>query len=122
MDLSKKFQNIIAQNVRLNGSLKDGHDLQKQITASGVSFNPRLYANQTGGHQAGMIPETATQDNSDLPTWANADGLGNLKDQGVPEDLAIYLQVWVGERANFYNVRGVLDELKTGKSMSQALT
>lgn len=116
---SEQFQNIIAPNKALNATLEDGHRLQSQIMSEGLDANPRLYANQTGGHQAGMVPEKESQDNSDLPAWAHADGLGDLAE--VPKDLPIYLQVWVGQRENFYNVAGVNKELKSGKALSQAL-
>jgi hypothetical protein len=125
------FENLIAMNARENASLNDGHTVCAAIKAAGLSANPRLYGNQfaSGASSAGMVPETATQDNSDLPGPAqtpalqlnlatNADGSNNP----LPPDLPVYLQVWVVERGNFYDVADIVRYTSWGIPLSQALS
>lgn len=116
------FEDITAPNPRLNATRAQGHDLQGQLISQRLSANPRLYANKTGG--AGFeVPENSTQDNSDLPGWATnfADG-STLDSLGVTVDqIAVYLQVWVAERQNFYDVAQVLALVGAGVSLDQAL-
>lgn len=115
------FENIIAPNPKLNATVMQGNSLVGQIIGSRVSATPRLYANEISGtSRAGMVPANNVQDNSDLPNWAASDS-PSLQDQGVPPDLAIYLQVWIPERGNFYDVAGVLDRLDAGATLDQAL-
>lgn len=123
------FENITAPNPKLNASLNDGHKLQGMIQAQRLGANPRLYANEVGGGMGrlGLVPETDSQDNSDLPNWAlandnlilnsDADGNGNA----LPPDTPVYLQVWVSERGNFYDVAGVLARVDAGATLDQAL-
>jgi hypothetical protein len=123
------FENITAPNPKLNTSLTEGHRLQGLIQAQRLGTNPRLYANEVGGGmgRAGLVPETDAQDNSDIPSWAqandnlvlasNADGNNNP----LPPDVPVYLQVWVSERQNFYDVAGVLARVDAGATLDQAL-
>ena len=116
------FEDITAPNPRLNATRAQGHDLQSQIINARLSANPRLYANKTGG-TGFEVPETASQDNSDLPGWATnyADG-STLDSLGVTVDqIAVYLQVWITERQNFYDVAQVLALVSAGVSLDQAL-
>jgi hypothetical protein len=109
----------IAPNPRLNASLADGQRLLGIIAANQpiISSNPRLYANDSGGAQ--MHPANDSQDNSDLPAWVNVGS--PVTSDGTDPNLPIYLQVWISERQNFYNVRQVLDLIGAGVTLSQAL-
>lgn len=121
------FTGITARNPILNASLNDGHDLIEHILKSGLSANPRLYANgvvvsDTHLYGVSMIPEK-TQDNSDLPAWATGDWDGNttLESLGLPATVAVYLQVWIGEKGNFYDVAQVQALLQLGVDLNKAL-
>jgi hypothetical protein len=116
-------QDITAPNPRLNASLDDGHTLAGKIQAASISANPRLYANQSGMNGC-EVPENSSQDNSDLPTWATNFWDGSTTIQSIlPGDTTtpVYLQVWVAERQNFYDVAQVLALLNAGLTLSQAL-
>jgi hypothetical protein len=115
------FEDITAPNPRLNATRAQGHELQSQIVAASISVNPRLYANKSGG-TGFEVPETSSQDNSDLPGWATnyADG-STLDSLGVPEDRPVYLQVWIVEKQNFYDVAQVVLLVSGGIPLNQAL-
>lgn len=121
------FKGITAPNPALNASLSDGHELQSKIAQAGLSGNPRLYANGVvvGAGFAGitLYPESSVQDNSDLPSWAlsNWDGTTTLNSIGLPPDVPVYLQVWVAERQNFFDVAEVLNLVASGWSLDAAL-
>lgn len=109
---------FIAPNPTFNASLNDGHTLQGQIQAARIGANPRLYANESGGQS--FFPETDAQDNSDMPPWVV---LGpSLQSQGVDPGLPIYLQVWIAERNNFYDVAQVQRLVNAGVPFDQALS
>jgi hypothetical protein len=116
------FEDITAPNPRLNATRAQGHDLQSRIIAASISTNPRLYANKSGG-TGFEVPELASQDNSDLPAWATnfADG-STLDSMAVPEDTPVYLQVWIVERQNFYDVAQVQVLVQAGVPLDQALS
>ncbi len=110
---------FIAPNPSFNASLNDGHTLQAKLQEiPALSANPRLYANDSGGQF--FHAETDAQDNSDLPAWVVlGDSLQALgQDPGLP----IYLQVWVSERQNFYDVAQVLRLVQNGVALDQALS
>lgn len=113
----EEFANLIAPNKILNATIKEGLDLVSKIKAAGLAGNPRLYANQVGGMPADLIPLTEQQDNSDLPAWVRpaSDNLTELK---VPQDLPIYLQVWLND---FFNVSCVYKLVQSGVPVNQAL-
>lgn len=109
---------FIAPNPTFNASLNDGHALQGQIQAARIGANPRLYANDSGGQA--FHPETDAQDNSDLPGWVV---LGEtLETLGQDPGLPIYLQVWIAERQNFYDVAQVLRLTAAGVPLATALS
>lgn len=115
------YENIIAKNKILNGTISQGLELVEKIKAAGLAHDPRLYANQVSGLPALMVPLTAEQDNSDLPDWVGGAN-HNLTDLGVPHDLPIYLQVWLtSARGNFYNVAQVCKTLAMGIALDAAL-
>jgi hypothetical protein len=109
---------FIAPNPSFNASINAGHDLQGKIQAANLSANPRLYANDSGAQF--FHAETNSQDNSDLPTWVIlGDSLEALEqDPNVP----IYLQVWITERQNFYDVAQALRLVENGVSLDKALS
>lgn len=109
---------FVAQNPKSNASINEGHRLQGILQAERASTNPRLYANEAGGAQ--FHPETDSQDNSDLPMFMSqlTDSLQSLgQDPNVP----IYLQVWVAEKQNLYDVAMVLAIVDKGGSLDSAL-
>lgn len=109
---------FIAPNPSFNASINDGHTLQGQIQGARIGANPRLYANDSGGQF--FHAETNAQDNSDLPAWVQ---LGDsLETLGQDPNLPIYLQVWVAEKQNFYDVAQVLRLLENGVTLNQALS
>lgn len=108
---------FIAPNPTFNTSLNEGHRLQGLLQAQRVSSNPRLYANDL--HD--LLPETDAQDNSDLLAlgWPT---LGpSLQSQGTDPGLPIYLQVWVAEKQNLFDVAQVLRIVDGGDSFDNAL-
>lgn len=80
-----------------NATLDHAHQIVADLTAQGISMNPRIYADKMG-FPSYMIPETATQDNSDAATWAteNWDG-STLESLGLPNDQPVYLAILVVE-------------------------
>lgn len=119
------FDNLIAPNPRLNASRADGQRLISMILAASpsISANPRLYCNPSDNGWT-EIPDNGTQDNSDLPGWAN-EGAGSdtLDSLGVPMDLPIYLQVYTAESGNFHDVADVLRYTTSGvMTLQQALS
>lgn len=88
--------NFTAQNPKRNATLARAHQLVADLTAQGLSRNPRIYADKFVPPSF-MIPETASQDNSDLATWAtqNYDGVTTLAD--LPMDQPVYLAIFVAE-------------------------
>lgn len=115
------FESIKAPAAGDNASRADGQRLIGMIMAAqpAISSNPRLYANPEGGWTE--IPDNATQDNSDLPGWANEGAsTDTLDSMGVPMDLPIYLQVFVN--GNFHDVATVLAYTGDGRmTLQQAL-
>lgn len=119
------FENITAQNPRNNATLMRAHQVQADLIAQGLSKNPRIYADQFTMNGA-MIPETATQNNSDLPGWATQwyDGSTTLESLGVPSDLPLYLVILVveGGSDNFCDVAEIDHEMSAqGKTLAQAV-
>ena len=109
---------FIAPNPTFNASITAGHDLQGKIIAARLGANPRLYANDSGGQF--FHAETDAQDNSDLPAWVV---LGDsLQALGQDPNVPIYLQVWVAENQNFYDVAQVNRLVANGVSLVQALS
>lgn len=106
----------------LDTTIDNGHILLQKIQQASVSATPRLYCNQAGGPT--MIPETARQDNSDLPAWATDEWDGSTTLESLafdPTSDGLYLQVWLQERSNFYDVADVLRRLNAGQTLQQAL-
>jgi hypothetical protein len=119
-----RTMNIVALNPILNASLNEGHRLTGLIFAAGnISSNPRLYAEETGS-TGYMVPEFNNQDNSDLPTWAtnNWDGSTTLESISQDPTQPIYLQVWLTERQNFYDVAQTLKLVDGGTPLDVALS
>ena len=118
-------EDITAPNPSFNATLATGHDICAKISAANLSANPRLYANPSSGGWA-EFPETADQDNSDLPTWATENWDGSTTIQSIFQgdgvsDSSVYLQVWVAEKQNFYDVAQVAAQVAAGVPISQAL-
>lgn len=88
-----------AQNPRRNATLDRAHQIVADLTAQGLSRNPRIYADKFTPPSF-MLPETASQDNSDLVGWAtqNYDGTSTLAD--LPTDQPVYLAIFVAEGGN----------------------
>jgi hypothetical protein len=104
---SNKFVKITAVNPALNSTLDQAHVMQNLLKASGKSSDPCIYANGTNL----MYPETDSQNNDDLPTWVNLGG-PSLEDQHLPQDLPVYLQIYVAEHGqNFCDVASLWKQL-----------
>lgn len=81
-----------------NATLDRAHQIVADLTAQGISRNPRIYADKMSVPSY-MIPETASQDSSDCATWAtqNWDGSDSLEARGLPNDQPVYLAIFVVE-------------------------
>ena len=118
------FDDLIAQNWRFNATLEQGAALLAQLSAGNYT-NCFLAANQVSAGQALMIPQNAGQSPAGAP-WL--DPSNDLISMQVPANLPIYLQVWVPTDpdgkplANYYDVAGVLREIKNGSTLKGALT
>ena len=119
------FPTITAQNPRLNATLIRAGRLVADLVAQKISANPRVYADEFifGGC---MIPAHSGQDASDLPQAMveNWDGVTTLDSMGVPQDLPVYLSIFVveGGAENFCNVAQIdADMQNQGKTLSQAV-
>jgi hypothetical protein len=126
-------QTFTAQNPRFNATLNQAHQIQSDLISQGISKNPRIYADQyiSGGC---MVPETSSQDNSDLPGWAteNWDGSTTLQNvnNGSPLDpnQPVYLSILVAEGAggangddNFCDVFQIILDTAGGMTLARAV-
>lgn len=120
---AKDWSFIIAPNPTFNATLTQGHDLQNQVQQQGLSTDPRLYANAVSGTatSAPFYAELIKQDNSDLPTWVLVNS-PSLQEQNLPNDQAVYLQLWLAERSNFFCVAQVLSLTNNGVPLDKALS
>ena len=109
-----------AKRLDRNATLDRAHQIVADLLSQGLSQNPRIYADKFSA-PGFMIPETATQDNSDLVTWAteNYDGSTTLQSLGLPNDQPVYLAIFVveGGNANFCYV-GDIDAVMTNQGFT----
>jgi|SRR5579859_3382894 len=106
-----------AANPSFNASLNDGHMLMAKMKADNVSANPRLYANDLNS----FYPETDAQDNSDVLQLGWVVLGPSLESQGQDPAAPIYLQIWVAEKSNFFDVAQVKRIIDGRGSWDQAL-
>lgn len=106
----------------LDDTIANGHIVIQKVLQAGLSARPRLFCSQAPGPT--MIPELDGQDVSDLPIWATEqwDGTTTLQSLGFdPVSDRLYLQLWLQERDNFYDVADVNRRLNAGQTLQQAL-
>lgn len=102
------FENIIAPNAMLNATLDQGHTICNLLARAGFP-NPKLYANQifSGPQNAHMVPELPSPND----TAPYVDTSTSLKDLNVPSNLAIYLQVRVDNKPDYFCVGMIIREM-----------
>lgn len=115
------LENLKAQNPDLNQTLAIGRALCQGLAQAGF-LNPRLYGNEvslTATNQAGFIPEHkvvgdtapfASEDQTlDALPWKDEDGWAKV---GVPDDMPIYLQFFVDDCRDYFNVGQTVIEIR----------
>lgn len=114
------FENLKAQNPDLNQTLAIGR-IVIQGLAQAAFLNPRLYGNEvslTATNQAGFIPEHKVV--GDVAPFASEDQTldsipwkdGDVDKTGVPDDEPIYLQFFVEDCKDYFNVAQTVIELR----------
>lgn len=103
-----------------NATLDRAHQLVADLTAQGLSRNPRIFADKFSVPDY-MMPESASQDTSDCATWAtqNWDGQDSLEARGLPNDQPVYLAIFVveGGSDNFCYVADI-DAVMTNQGLT----
>lgn len=114
------FENLKAQNPDLNSPLITGHIICEGLRRAGF-LNPRLYANEvslTATNQAGFIPEHPVK--GDQAPFASVDQSldsipwkdGDTDKTGLPEAEPVYLQFFVDDCKDYFNVAQTVIEIR----------
>jgi hypothetical protein len=118
MPQQSPFTSFVAPSSRCNQTLADANEMVANLATQG--YSAVIFAEQIGSGAVGsyMVPEKKGQSNGSAP-WV--DTSQDLTTLGVPTDLAIYIQIWVEAKKDYYIGAGVAKSLSRGETADQAL-